>query len=114
MEQPRARVVIVGAGFAGLQCARALARSPVSVALAFKLAVDAFFQAIARKGRARADGTPRLLKPTVAPTVVLGRGYLGLGGSRPADRLPFPPRTPRRGKVSGILRAGAYHSSWTG
>jgi len=39
--------------------------------------VDAFFQAIARKGRARADGTPRLLKLTVAPTVVLGRGYFG-------------------------------------
>jgi len=41
----------------------------------FKLAVDAFFQTIWLENPAPADGTPSLLKLTVAPTVVLGPGY---------------------------------------
>ena len=33
MDQPRPRVIIVGGGFAGLECARALARAPVDIVL---------------------------------------------------------------------------------
>jgi maltoporin len=41
----------------------------------FKLAADAFFQAISMKDAGPGEGTPMLLKLTAAPTFVLGRGY---------------------------------------
>jgi maltoporin len=49
----------------------------------FKFAVDAFFQTLSIKGPAPGDGTPRLVKLTAAPTLVLGRGYT----ARPEFRL---------------------------
>jgi len=49
----------------------------------FKFAVDAFVQAITIKNPAPGDGTPRLVKLTAAPTLVLGGGY----SSRPEVRF---------------------------
>jgi len=72
---------ISGAGSTGAQILSAEVRPAYQLTEHFKVTLDAFYQSIKNKGPG--GGTATLTKVTLAPTIVLGRGYY----ARPELRL---------------------------